>query len=139
MATLHHSAEVDLHDTPTILQPMQCDPRYAQMREPNGSWVGAVRFDHGSVLLLGALGLDAHVALHGSELRGWYDGGTAPGGTHSLTINDGSCTPLPGSAASPPPQISPSGSSRSLAMLPRFETADHRAPRMQDPRRLAKR
>lgn len=58
---------------PALLHPMQIDPLYAKHPAPNGSWVGAVRFDDSNVLLLGALGLDAHVALHKNELHGWYD------------------------------------------------------------------
>jgi alpha-galactosidase len=58
---------------PAILHPLQIDPLYAKHPAPNGSWLGAVRFGDGNVLLLGALGLDAHVALHKNELRGWFD------------------------------------------------------------------
>ena len=68
---------VDFHlpvQKPAILHPLQIDPLYARHPAPNGSWVGAVRFKDGNVLLLGALGLDAHVALHNDELHGWYEG-----------------------------------------------------------------
>jgi len=58
---------------PHLLHPLQVDPLYAKHPEPNGSWLGAVRFEDGKVLLLGALGLDAHVALHGQELHGRYE------------------------------------------------------------------
>jgi len=40
-----------------------------------GSWLGAVETDNGDILLLGALGLDAHVELDKSTLRGWYESG----------------------------------------------------------------
>jgi alpha-galactosidase len=65
---------------PALLHPLQTDPLYANHPAPNGSWVGAVEFEDGMVLLLGALGLDAHVALHGwqshgdaTQLHGWYE------------------------------------------------------------------
>jgi len=58
---------------PEILHPLQIDPLYARHPTPNGSWIGAVRFTDGNVLLLGALGVDSHVALHKSELHGWYE------------------------------------------------------------------
>jgi len=60
---------------PAILRPMQTDPLYALHPAPNGSWLGAVRFQSGKIFLLGALGLDAHVALHGRQLHGWYETG----------------------------------------------------------------
>jgi len=60
---------------PRILHPLQTDPLYVKHPVPNGSWVGAVEFENGKILLLGALGLDAHVALHGQQLHGWYETG----------------------------------------------------------------
>jgi alpha-galactosidase len=60
---------------PTILHPLQTDPVYARHPAPNGSWLGAVEFEDGKVLLLGSLGLEAHVALHGQQLHGWYEAG----------------------------------------------------------------
>ncbi|MGD8406306.1 MAG: alpha-galactosidase [Anaerolineales bacterium] len=57
---------------PSILHPMQIDPLYARHPAPNSSWLGAVAFEDGQVLLLGALGLDAHVSLH-EQLHGWYE------------------------------------------------------------------
>lgn len=60
---------------PDILHPLQVDPLYSRHPAPNGSSVGAVRFNDGNVMLLGALGLDAHVALHKNELHGWYEAG----------------------------------------------------------------
>ncbi|MFL7870770.1 MAG: glycoside hydrolase family 36 protein [Anaerolineales bacterium] len=58
---------------PARLHPLQTDPVYANHPAPNGSWLGAVEFENGKVLLLGALGLDSHVALHGRQLHGWYE------------------------------------------------------------------
>jgi len=65
----------DLHipvQKPSILHPLQTDPLYARHPAPNGSWLGAVAFEDGKVLLLGALGLEAHVGLH-EQLHGWYE------------------------------------------------------------------
>lgn len=61
---------------PKILHPMQTDPLYVNDPRPNGSWVGAVEFEDGKVLLLGALGTDAHVALNGNRFEGWYEAGS---------------------------------------------------------------
>jgi alpha-galactosidase len=60
---------------PNILHPMQTDPRYALSTNHNGSWLGAVDTPNGDILLLGALGLDAHVNLDGQTLQGWYEVG----------------------------------------------------------------
>jgi len=67
---------------PAILHPLQTDPLYVTHPAPNGSWLGAVEFEDGKVLLLGSLGLEAHVALHGqqshgdaAQLHGWYEAG----------------------------------------------------------------
>jgi alpha-galactosidase len=67
---------------PAILHAQLIDPLYVKHPAPNGSWLGAVEFEDGKILLLGALGLDAHVALHGgqshgdaSRLHGWYEAG----------------------------------------------------------------
>jgi alpha-galactosidase len=59
---------------PRLLRPLQVDPRYADHPCPHGSWVGAARLETG-VLLVGSLGLDAHVELRDGQLRGWYDAG----------------------------------------------------------------
>jgi alpha-galactosidase len=59
---------------PRLLHPLQLDPLYASHPRPHGSWVGAVRL-HTGVLLIGSLGLDAHVDLNDGQLRGWYDEG----------------------------------------------------------------
>lgn len=67
---------------PAILHPTQTDPLYVDHPAPNGSWLGAVEFEDGNIFLLGSLGTDAHVALHGHphgdvpQLHGWYE---APG------------------------------------------------------------
>ncbi len=58
---------------PAILHPMQLDPLYVHDKRPNGAWYGAVELEDGQIILLGALGLDAHVALDGTVLKGWYD------------------------------------------------------------------
>ncbi|MCG2786534.1 MAG: alpha-galactosidase [Anaerolineae bacterium] len=58
---------------PISLHPMQIDPVYAYNPNPNSSWVGAVEMDDDNILLLGALGLEAHVALRGGALQGWYE------------------------------------------------------------------
>jgi alpha-galactosidase len=61
---------------PYILHPMQVDPVHAKEIRPHGSWVGAVEFDDGTVLLLGSLGLGAHVTLNGNQLEGNYEAGS---------------------------------------------------------------
>jgi alpha-galactosidase len=65
---------------PAILHPLQTDPVYARQAAPNGSWLGAVEFEPGKILLLGALDMEAHVAFQGqqspvdaSHLNGWYE------------------------------------------------------------------
>jgi len=58
---------------PRILHPLQTDPLYVRHPAPNGSWVGAVEFENGQILLLGALGLDTHVGLHDQQLHGWCE------------------------------------------------------------------
>ena len=58
---------------PTILNPLQIDPVYAQHPCSNGSWLGAVEFSGGNILFLGALNLDSHVQLRNGSLQGWYD------------------------------------------------------------------
>lgn len=61
---------------PVILHPFQQDPVYASERLPNGSWLGAVEFEHDRVLLLGSLGLESHVRLTGNLLEGWSEAGS---------------------------------------------------------------
>lgn len=58
---------------PSLLHPMQTDPRYANENTPHGSWVGAIEAPDGRVLLLGALNLDAHVHLKDKTLKGTYE------------------------------------------------------------------
>jgi alpha-galactosidase len=58
---------------PAALHPMQIDPVYANHPVPNGSWLGAVDFDDGNILFLGALGLDSHVQLRDGALQGWHE------------------------------------------------------------------
>src|SRR5512141_1093726 len=60
---------------PYLLHPMQHDPAYAFHPRPHGSWVGAVQMVGGETVLLGSLGLDAHVELDGNELVGSYEAG----------------------------------------------------------------
>ncbi|MGE5249367.1 MAG: glycoside hydrolase family 36 protein [Bacteroidota bacterium] len=60
---------------PRILHPMETDPRYVGETLPHGSWLGAVAFEDGNVLLLGALGLETHVRLRGDHLEGWCETG----------------------------------------------------------------
>jgi len=54
---------------------MQVDPAYAREKRPHSSWVGAVEFEDGKILLLGSLGLDAHVFLNDKQLEGTYETG----------------------------------------------------------------
>jgi len=58
---------------PAIMRPGQVDPLYALDEKPNGSWLGAVEAPDGDVILLGALGLDAHVELDNQMLHGWNE------------------------------------------------------------------
>lgn len=60
---------------PDIFHPLQTDPVYVTEQMPNGSWLGAVEFDDGNVLLLGAVGTDAHVFLHEDQLSGLFEAG----------------------------------------------------------------
>jgi alpha-galactosidase len=60
---------------PTLLHPMQLDPVYAYETSPHGSWVAAVEFAEDDIILLGALGLDAHVTLRSDQLEGQYEAG----------------------------------------------------------------
>lgn len=60
---------------PAILHSLQTDPVYANEKHPHGSWVGAVEFSDGTILLLGALATDAHVFLVGDQLEGRSEAG----------------------------------------------------------------
>lgn len=61
---------------PKLLYPMQVDTMYINETSPNSSWVAAVELAENDILLLGALGLDAHVRLAGDQLQGQYETGT---------------------------------------------------------------
>lgn len=60
---------------PTIYHPLQLDAVYAHEKNPHGSWLGAVEFVDGNILLLGALATDAHVFLAGNQLEGRSEAG----------------------------------------------------------------
>ncbi|HMZ08869.1 MAG TPA: alpha-galactosidase [Anaerolineales bacterium] len=55
---------------PAIFHPLQTDAAYVHEKNPHGSWLGAVEFADGNILLLGALSTDAHVFLVGDQLKG---------------------------------------------------------------------
>jgi alpha-galactosidase len=55
---------------PAIYHPTQVDAEYAHEPNPNGSWLGAVEFADGNILLLGALAIDTHVFLVENQLSG---------------------------------------------------------------------
>jgi alpha-galactosidase len=61
---------------PTSFHSRQTDPVYAHYPHPNGSWLGAIELAGDDILLLGALGLEAHVALREGRLQGWYETGS---------------------------------------------------------------
>jgi alpha-galactosidase len=58
---------------PDVMIPRIVDPVYAKHPSANGSWVGAVEFEDGNILLLGALGLESHVQYRDGNLAGWYE------------------------------------------------------------------
>jgi alpha-galactosidase len=58
---------------PVIFHPLQLNIEHAHKTHPNGSWLGAVQFANGDVLLLGALTLDTHVSLEANQFRGQSD------------------------------------------------------------------
>ncbi len=60
---------------PAIFHPLQTDAVYVHEPNPHGSWVGAVEFEDGNILLLGALATDAHVFLIGDQLKGQSEAG----------------------------------------------------------------
>jgi alpha-galactosidase len=53
---------------PAIFHPLQLDAEHVHKKYLNGSWLGAVEFEDGNILLLGALGIDAHVSLSQDQL-----------------------------------------------------------------------
>ncbi|MBL8064142.1 MAG: alpha-galactosidase, partial [Anaerolineales bacterium] len=60
---------------PAIFHPLQTDAVYANEKNPHGSWLGAVEFADGNILLLGALTTDTHVFLVGDQLKGQSEAG----------------------------------------------------------------
>ena len=63
---------------PASMHPSETDPAHVYDRRPNGSWYGAVDQSGGGMLFIGALGLDTHVALDGTNLVGWVETGQIP-------------------------------------------------------------
>lgn len=55
---------------PTSFHPYQTDAVYAREPNPHGSWLGAIEFENGNILLLGALATDTHVFLLQNQLTG---------------------------------------------------------------------
>lgn len=55
---------------PTIFHPLHIDIEYAYEKNPHGSWLGAVEFANGKILLLGALSLNTHVFQAQNQLEG---------------------------------------------------------------------
>jgi alpha-galactosidase len=60
---------------PAIFHPLQVDAQYVHEKYLNGSWLGAVEFEDGNILLIGALGTDANVSLVQDQLSGRSDAG----------------------------------------------------------------
>ncbi len=60
---------------PAIFHPLQVDAEYVREKNPHGAWVGAVEFEDGNVLLLGALATDARVFLEQDQLSGRSEAG----------------------------------------------------------------
>ncbi len=60
---------------PAIFHPLQADVAHALKLHPNGAWIGAVEFEDGKVLLLGALATDAHVSLVENQLTAQSESG----------------------------------------------------------------
>jgi alpha-galactosidase len=58
---------------PKLLHPMHTDPVYANETSPHSSWVAAVEIAENDIILLGALGLDAHIKLDDDQLQGQYE------------------------------------------------------------------
>jgi alpha-galactosidase len=55
---------------PAIFHPLQVDAQHVYNKYLNGSWLGAVEFADGNILLLGALATDANVSLVENQLSG---------------------------------------------------------------------
>jgi alpha-galactosidase len=58
---------------PAIFHPLQLDAQHVHKKYLNGSWLGAVEFADGNVLLLGALATDTNVSLVQNQLSGWSE------------------------------------------------------------------
>ena len=58
---------------PAIFHPLQVNAEFVNDQNPNGSWLGAVEFKDGNILLLGSLATDAHVHLVENQLSGRFD------------------------------------------------------------------
>ena len=58
---------------PAIFQPLQMDAQHVHEKYLTGSWLGAVEFADGNILLLGALATDASVSLIQNQLSGRSD------------------------------------------------------------------
>jgi alpha-galactosidase len=55
---------------PAIFHPLQVDAEHVHDPNPNGAWLGAAELADGTIILLGALGLDSHVSLEQNQLSG---------------------------------------------------------------------
>ena len=55
---------------PAIFHPLQVDAQHVHKKYLNGSWLGAIEFTDGNILLLGALATDANVSLVENQLSG---------------------------------------------------------------------
>jgi alpha-galactosidase len=58
---------------PAIFHPLQLDAQHVHNKYLNGSWLGAVEFADGNILLLGALATDTNVSLVQDQLSGRSD------------------------------------------------------------------
>jgi len=58
---------------PAIFHPLHVNAEFVHYKNPNGSWIGAVEFADGNILLLGSLATDAHVFLVENQLTGRFD------------------------------------------------------------------
>jgi len=58
---------------PAIFHPLHVNMEFVHDKNPNGSWLGAVEFTDGNILLLGALATDAHVLLVENQLTGKFE------------------------------------------------------------------
>ena len=60
---------------PAIFHPLQVDAEHVHKKYLNGSWLGAVEFADGNILLLGALATDSNVSLVEDQLSGQSEAG----------------------------------------------------------------